>query len=379
VKIAMVGQKGLPATYGGVERHVEELASRLVRRGHEVVVYSRMHYGRARGSHLGVRIIRHPTLKTKHLDAISHCTVASMDVLFRECDIVHYHALGPSIFSGLPRLLGKKTVVTIHGLDWQRDKWGRFAKGFLRFCERPAIHFPDRTIVVSKTLRQYFSDRYNATTTFIPNGTLVPERRRPNKIKRQGLDAGSYILFVGRLVPEKGCHFLLDAFNKLETDLRLVIVGGSSFSDEYVESLKRKAAANDRVIMMDYVYGEFLEELWSNAYFVVQPSIMEGLSIALLEALSFGKCVVVSDIPENLEVVEDCSIPFRSQDVDDLRDKMEHLLRDAALVGSFEERCRALIREHYSWDVVVDALEAVYQDCLGVTPARNRGALQRVS
>lgn len=378
MKIAMVGQKGLPATYGGVERHVEELAMRLVRRGHEVAVYSRMHYARARGSHRGVRIIRHPTLKTKHLDAISHCTIASLDVLFRECDIVHYHALGPSIFSGMPRLLGKKTVVTVHGLDWQRDKWGSFAKGFLRFCERPAIHFPDRTIVVSKTLRKYFRERYGKETTFIPNGTLIPERRGPNKLKRHGLEAGRYILFVGRLVPEKGCHFLLDAWSRLETDRKLVIVGGSSFSDEYVESLKRKAAADDRVIMMDYVYGDFLEELWSNAYFVVQPSVMEGLSIALLEALSFGKCVVVSDIPENLEVVEDCAIPFRSQDASDLREKMASLLGDPARVGSFEERCRAHIRDHYSWEVVVDALEAVYRDCLGVTPARER-TLQRVS
>ncbi len=369
MKIAMVGQKGMPATYGGVERHVEELASRLVRRGHDVSVYTRMHYSRQRGTHLGVRLIRHPTLKTKHLDAASHCLIASIDSLFRDFDIVHYHALGPSLFSGLPRLVGKRTVVTVHGLDWQRDKWGKFAKSFLRFCERPALRFPDRTIVVSKTLEKYFADRYGIDTTFIPNGTLIPERRPPNKLRRQGLGDGQYVLFVGRLVPEKGCHFLIEAFNQLDTDVKLVMAGGSSFSDGYVDELKRLAGGNDRIVMLDYVYGDLLDELWSNALFVVQPSVLEGLSIALLEALSFGKCVLVSDIPENMEVVEDCAVSFESQNVADLRDKMAMLLAREELVNSFEERCRTLIRENYSWDVVVDALEALYHDAAGVRPA----------
>lgn len=374
----MIGQKGMPATYGGVERHVEELASRLVKRGHEVSVYSRMHYGRVRGEHLGVRLIRHPSIKTKHLDALSHTAVASTDALFRDFDLIHYHALGPSLFSFLPKLAGKKSVVTVHGLDWQREKWGRFAKGFLHFCERPAVAFPDRTVVVSKTLKKYFQSTYGNETVFIPNGTHVPERRAPSKLRKYGLDEGRYILFVGRLVPEKGCHFLLEAFNQLDTDAKLVMAGGSSFSDGYVDKLKSLRNGNDRIVMMDYVYGDLLDELWSNACFVVQPSVLEGLSIALLEALSFGKCVLVSDIPENMEVVEDCAVSFQSQNVTDLRDKMQHLLTSPDLVDSFEDRCRRLIEENYSWEVVVDALERVYQSAVG-TPATTRRTLQKVS
>jgi glycosyltransferase involved in cell wall biosynthesis len=362
MKIAMVGQKGIPATYGGIERHVEELACRLVERGHDVSVYCRMHYTRTRGFHRGVRLVRYPSIPTKHLDAISHTGLVSLDSVFRDVDIVHFHALGPSIFSMLPRLMGKKTVTTVHGLDWQREKWGAFAQGFLRFCEKPAARFPNKCIVVSKTLREYFAERHGLETVFIPNGTLMPELKRPDKLRKLGLAEGRYILFVGRIVPEKGCHYLVEAFNQLDTDAKLVMVGGSSFSDGYVDTVKRLAEGNDRILFLDYVYGDLLDELWSNAYFVVQPSVLEGLSIALLEALSFGKCVVVSDIPENMEVVEDCAISFRSRDVTDLRDKMDQLLHDPTLVGSFEERCRRLIEENYSWEVVVSALEALYHE-----------------
>lgn len=366
MKIAMIGQKGVPATYGGIERHVEELATRLVQRGHEVSVYCRMHYTRTRGTHRGIHLIRHPTIKTKHMDAISHCTMASVDALFREFDIVHYHALGPSLFALLPRAVGKRSVVSIHGLDWQREKWGRFARSFLKFCEGPAVRFPDRTIVVSRTLRDYFADRFSIEPVFIPNGTPIPEPRPLAKLKKHGLHEGRYLLFVGRLVPEKGCHTLIEAFNRLDTDAKLVMAGGSSFSSDYVESLKRMAEGNDRIIMLDYVYGDVLEELWSNAYVVVHPSVLEGLSIALLEALSFGKCVLVSDIPENLEVAESCAVTFRTRDVDHLESQMRALLDDPELVGSFEVRCREHIRENYSWDVVVDGVEKVYADLLGV-------------
>lgn len=379
MKIAMIGQKGMPATYGGIERHVEELATRLARRGHDVSVYCRMHYTRARGRHCGVHLIRHPTIKTKHMDAFSHCTVASIDAMLRDFDIVHFHALGPSLFSVLPRVVGKRSVVSVHGLDWQREKWGRFAQSFLKFCERPAVRFPDRTIVVSKTLKEYFHDRFGIEPVFIPNGTPIPERRAAAKLRRFGLDEGRYLLFVGRLVPEKGCHYLIEAFNRLDTDVKLVMAGGSSFSSGYVDDLKAMAAANDRVVMMDYVYGDLLDELWSNAYFVVQPSVVEGLSIALLEALSFGKCVLISDIPENLEVAESCAVSFRSRDVDHLEEQMQSLLGDPELVSSFEERCREHIRENYSWDVVVEAVERVYADVLGArgTAANDGAALRR--
>jgi glycosyltransferase involved in cell wall biosynthesis len=362
VKIAMIGQKGLPATYGGIEKHVEEIAHRLARRGHELSVFCRWYYTPAGAVSPGVRLLRRPSIHTKHLDTATHGAWCTLEAMARRYDIVHFHALGPSVFAGLPRLTGARTAVTVHGLDWQRQKWGRMASWVLRRCEGPAAHFPDRTIVVSRTLRDYFREHHGCDATFIPNGTNLPQPRAARKILQLGIRPGKYVLFVGRLVPEKGVHFLCEAFSRIDTDFQLVLVGGHSFSPEYAARLK--SYESDRVRLLDYVFGESLEELWSNAYLVVQPSTVEGLSIALLEALSYGRCVLISDIPENLEVAEGCSVSFRSQDLEDLRRQLESLIRDPARVRSFEQRARAHIQEHYSWDRVAAATEDVYRALL---------------
>ncbi|NBP78935.1 MAG: glycosyltransferase, partial [Proteobacteria bacterium] len=165
-----------------------------------------------------------------------------------------------------------KTVVTVHGLDWQREKWGKAAAWVLKQCEGPAAHFPDKTIVVSKTLCEHFKKTHGVDTAYIPNGTMLPQPRAPKKLPTLGLEPGKYILFVGRLVPEKGVHFLCEAFSKIDTDMKLALVGGLSFSQDYVNLLRRYES--DRIRLLDYVFGESLEELWSNAYCVVQPSTM---------------------------------------------------------------------------------------------------------
>jgi len=362
MKIAMVGQKGIPATYGGIERHVEEVGTRLAARGHQVSVYCRLYYTRTKEKYHGVRLIRLPSVRTKHFDTASHCALATLDSLFRSYDIVHFHALGPSMFSFLPRMVGSKTVVTVHGLDWQREKWGAFASWVLRRCEYPAVRFPSRTVVVSRTLHDYFLEKYDKETVVIPNGTNLPTPRPLSRLRKMNLEPRNYILFVGRLVPEKGCHFLLEAFERINPELKLVIAGGSSFSSEYVDGLKKHAS--DKVILLDYVYGEALDELWSNAFLVVLPSTMEGLSISLLEALSHGRCVLVSDIPENMEVVEDCAPSFRSKDVDDLTDKLRMLIGSPDLVARYEEKGRHLILTRFTWDGVTSSLENLYLELL---------------
>ncbi len=367
LRIAMIGQKGLPATYGGIERHVEEIARRLVDRGHHLTVYARPHYSKLHGEYHGIRLLRLPSLNTKHLDTATHTGAAALDALLRRFDIVHFHALGPSVFSLLPRLRGQKSVVTIHGLDWERQKWGRFASWVLRQCEYPALHFPSRTIVVSRTLAAYFEKKYGMLPDVIPNGTADPVYRPIGKLRRYGLDEGRYVLFVGRLVPEKGCHYLLEAFSRLAAngaapDVKLVVAGGSSFSDDYVASLK--SYASPRILFLDYVYGDLLEELWSNAYLVVHPSTLEGLSLSLLEALSYGRCVLTSDIPENLEAVGETAVPFKSADVEDLTAKMKDLLQHPEVVHTYEEKSRRLVQERFSWDHVVDRVERVYRDAV---------------
>jgi glycosyltransferase involved in cell wall biosynthesis len=358
----MIGQKGVPATYGGIEKHIEEIARRLVERGHEVSVFCRYHYTPRSARFDGVRLLRRPSIATKHLDTVTHVAWSTAEAMLRRHDIVHFHALGPSMFSCLPRLTGQKTAVTVHGLDWQRQKWGRFAAWVLRQCEGPAARFPNRTIVVSKTLREHFRVHHHRDAAFIPNGTNLPVPRAANKILELGLKPGKYVLFVGRLVPEKGVHFLCEAFRSIDTDMTLALAGGLSFSADYVQSLRRYEG--DRVRMLDYVYGETLEELWSNAYLVVHPSTMEGLSIALLEALSYGRCVLLSDIPENMEVGADIAVPFHTQDVADLHSKLETLIRDPDRVREYERRARAHIADHYSWDTVAEQTEALYREML---------------
>jgi glycosyltransferase involved in cell wall biosynthesis len=362
MRIAMIGQKGIPATYGGIEKHVDEIARRLAQRGHDVTVYCRHHYTPAHAVVPGVHLSRRPSIRTKHLDAASHVAWCTLEAMARRFQIVHFHALGPALFSALPRLTGARTAVTVHGLDWQREKWGRLAAWALRQCEGPAARFPNRTIVVSRTLRDYFRTQHRRGATFIPNGTNLPAPRAPQKILSYGLTPGRYVLFVGRLVPEKGAHFLCEAFRDVPTDMKLALVGGLSFSQDYVQELRRYES--DRIRLLDYVYGEPLEELWSNAYLVVQPSTMEGLSIALLEALSYGRCVLVSDIPENLEVASEVAVPFRSRDVPDLRAKLEMLIRSPETVREYEARARTHILRHYSWDTVAEQTEAVYDGML---------------
>jgi len=362
MRIAMIGQKGLPATYGGIERHVEEIAGRLVGRGHDVSVYCRLYYTPAGARYHGVHLLRRPSINTKHLDTATHVALSSLEATLRRYDVVHFHALGPSAFAWLPRMRGARTTVTVHGLDWQREKWGRLASWVLKRCEYPAAHFADRTIVVSKTLRDHFREHHRCDAVYIPNGTNLPVPRPAKRILPLGLTPGGYVLFVGRLVPEKGVHYLCEAFQGIDTNLKLALVGGLSFSQEYVDLLKRYAG--DRILLLDYVYGETLEELWSNAHVVVQPSTMEGLSIALLEALSYGRCVLVSDIPENLEVAEECAVSFRSRDVADLREKLQMLVARPELVRHYEEKARDHVRLHYSWDRVTESTEAVYRSLL---------------
>jgi len=370
VKIAMIGQKGLPATYGGIERHVEEIAARLVARGHSVDAFCRLYYTPAGATFHGVGLLRRPSIHTKHLDTITHVVWSTIESLFHHYDIVHFHALGPSVFASIPRMSGARTVVTVHGLDWQRQKWGKFASWALKQCEGPAAHFPDHTIVVSKTLREHFRNHHKVETSFIPNGTNLPTPRAGKKLHTMGLTAGKYVLFVGRMVPEKGVHFLCEAFRRIQdqTDLKLALVGGLSFSQDYMDQLKKYES--DRIRFLDYVYGEGLEELWSNAYLVVQPSTMEGLSIALLEALSYSKCVLISDIPENVEVAEENAPSFKSQDVDDLTAKLAMLLRSPEVVKQYEGRARGHIAEHYSWEKVTASTESVYLDL--VTGAKKK-------
>lgn len=374
MKIAMIGQKGLPATYGGIEKHVEILSEGLAEKGHLVTVFSRPHYSDLDGRFGDVRVEKTFSVNTKHLDAISHTFVCSVKSLFRNFDIVHYHALGPSILSFIPRFSGKKIFSTIHGLDWQRGKWGRFAKACLRTAERATCIFPHAVITVSKTLKDYYMETYGKKVTYIPNGVILPELTPPGKtLDKFSLEPENYILFLSRLVPEKGCLNLINAFRKVKTEMKLAMVGGSSASEDYVAKIKEAAKGDDRIVFTDYQYGENLSELFSNPYFYVLPSHLEGLPIALLEALSFRNAVLASDIPPNMEIVdpynggERFGFSFKTADENDLQEKMERLLANPDSVKNMKGKSVSLLRNDFNWDKVIDETEDLYRTETGLT------------
>ena len=369
-KVAMIGHKRIPSREGGVEVVVEELSTRLVDRGYLVEAYNRSGYhvsGKEYGSskkkyYKGIRIIIVPTFKNGKLNAIVYSILATLRALFCGYDVIHYHAEGPCSTLFLPKLFGIRVVATIHGLDWQRAKWGNFASKVLKFGEKMAARYADEVIVLSKNVQQYFMDTYGRCTRYIPNGIERPKLREPKEIKEKfGLEKDGYILFLARLVPEKGLHYLIEAFKKIKTDKKLVIAGGSSHSFDYMKQVKKMASQDARIIMTDFVQGRVLEELYSNAYLFVLPSDVEGMALSLLEAMSYGNCCVVSDIDENIEVVEDQAVSFRKGDVSDLREKLEYLLAHPEKVEECRKHSADFICAKYSWESVVEQTRVLYQ------------------
>ena len=391
MKVAMIGQKGLPATYGGVERHCEELGTRLVELGCDVTVFCRPYYSgkKIEDEHLekindhhylyrGMTLDIRPTIPTKHLDAATHSLWCSIAASRDDFDLLHYHALGPTIFSKLPHFFGKPIVSTVHGLDWQRQKWSDFAKKVLRYGEKVCVESPNALIVVSQTLQEYFKKKYGYESFYIPNGIIPPDTRPAREINaRWRLERDSYILFVGRLVPEKGCHYLIEAFKKLDTEKNLVIAGGASHSEDYLKKLKKMAGGDGRILFTGYVYGNCLDELFSNCYLYVHPSDMEGLPICLLEALSYGTGVLASDIPENMEVIApegeaEYGFVFKKSDVDDLREKLKHLLKHGMLVKEMAGNVEAYVRHTYNWDQIAEDTLEVYRMVLEKASEHNK-------
>jgi glycosyltransferase involved in cell wall biosynthesis len=367
VRIAMIGLRGIPATYGGVERAVEELSAHLVERGHDVTVYARSAYSDADvDEHRGVRVVRLPQVNTKHLEAASHSAVALTHALLRRrFDVIHLHATGPGALSPLPRLAGTPTVVTIQGLDWRREKWGRAARTVLQAAAAVSARSPDRTIVVSRELERYFAEHHGVDPVYIPNG--VHEESDEGVSPDPDLRPDRFVLFLGRLVPEKHVHTLIRAYRRVEGDLPLVVAGPDSHSPEYVEQLRALAAHDPRVRLLGPQYGPHKAWLMRNALAFVQPSSIEGLPIALLEALSAARYPVVSSIPENLEPVtvgdETLGRTTAVGDERELAEAIEGAIEapDRAAVG---RRLREHVRDQYDWRTIAEATEATYRDVL---------------
>ncbi|MCI6740264.1 MAG: glycosyltransferase family 4 protein [Bacteroidales bacterium] len=360
LKIAMIGHKRVPGGEGGVEVVVEELAVRMAAQGHQVTLYNRAGgQGPRLREYKGCRIITVPTLNKKSLDALIYSFLAVVRSLFGGYDLWHFHALGPSVMLLLPHLLGKRTVATVHGLDWQRAKWGGLGTRYLQLGERVIARYADEVIVLSRGVQEYFWETYGRKTTLIPNGVNLPQPLPPRLIREEyGLEKGRYILFLARIVPEKGLHYLLDAFEKLDTDCKLVIAGGDSHSGGYCEQVLARAARDERVVLTGFVQGEKKQELFSNCGLYVLPSDIEGMPISLLEAMSYGAPCLVSDIEENTQVLGSYGARFRKGDPEDLRRALAQALTQPPPAGREQQE---YIQREYSWDRVVEETLALYR------------------
>ena len=366
LRVAFIGGRGVVSKYSGIESYYEQVGQELARLGHEVTVYCRSYFTPPMSEHNGMRVRRLPTLRSKHLETVVHTLLSTLDAMFSNYDVVHYHCLGPALFSFFPRLAGKKTVVTVQGLDWQRRKWGWIASHILRLGEAAAVALPNVTMVVSHTLQQYYWQRYQRQTTYIPNGADQVRRCTPRQLTKWHLRPDNYVLFLGRFSPEKNCHLLIDAFEHIRTDMKLVLAGGSSHSDAYAESLRRHQS--EQVRFLPWTSGADLEELLSNAALFVLPSDLERLSLALLDAMAAGVCVLTSDIPENNEVVAGTGFTFHRGDQADLERMLDLLVRNPELRRRSASHSQKRIQSEYAWPAIARAIEKSYYELLGWDP-----------
>jgi glycosyltransferase involved in cell wall biosynthesis len=364
MKISFIGLKGLPYC-GGVEKFTEEVGSRLVAKGHQVTVYTMRHYGTQDDMFRGMRIRPVPSVRSRSLEKLTVSFMASLYESFGgDSDIVHYNAFGPAAFCFIPRLMKRKVLAQGQGIEWKRSKWGWTGKLFLRLLEYPSVRFPHLVTVVSKVQKEYLAEKYGRASVYIPSGVNPPEFEKPRLIRQYGLKGDDYILFAARLVPEKGLHYLIEAYKRLNTDLKLVIAGDSEHEAGYKAEISRMAGGNDKIIFTGFVMGALLNELLSNCHVFVLPSEIEGLSTALLEAMSYRNCCLASDIPENREALGGHGYLFKNRDVDDLTEKLALLSANGNAANDCKIRAKSFAVGDYSWDRIADQYEELYRGLL---------------
>jgi glycosyltransferase involved in cell wall biosynthesis len=364
VKIAMIGIKGIPACNGGFETAVDEISRGIVASGHDVTVYNRSgmtkHEGR---DYQGVRIVTLPTIKSKNFSTIVHSFFSTLHLLFHPVDVVHYFIAGTTLWAPICRLFGMKVICSVDGMDWQRAKWGRFARWYLRMSERLAVWWCDGLISDSKEIQRYYRDVYQTETSLITYGMREVTSQGRDWLDRFHLDTRDYVLFVGRLVPENNIHHLIRAFEQTKTDKKLVIVGDDPWEREYVRALK--GTRDPRIIFTGGVYGEGYVQFQKNAYIFVLPDEVGGTHPALVEAMGFGNCVLVNDTASNLEVVGDAGFSYKGEaGAEDLKNRLEFLLGAPEIVARYRSKAENRAQEKYRWEQVIRAHIALYSQVL---------------
>lgn len=364
MNIYFIGQKGIPAKGGGIEKYAEDLSAEMAKAGHQVFVYTRPYYtNKNLKIHKNVNLISLPTIKTKHFDAITHSFLASLDVLRRDADIVYYQNIGPALVCWLPKLFSKIKVVSIlQSQDYEHKKWGAFARFCLKFGEWIMCKFSDKIIVVTNLMKHYVKEKYNREVEVIPNGSYVKRILKVKEITKWKLEKDNYIVSISRLIRHKGVHFLIDAYNQLKTDKKLVIVGDGSYSDDYVFQLYELAKNNPNIIFTGNQTSRVLAELYSNCFLFVQPSESEGMSLALLEAMSYERAVLASNIAENKEALGSDGFYFENSNVNDLRDKLTFLLAHKKIAQKNGQANKKRVKIYFNWEDIVKKIERLCLD-----------------
>jgi glycosyltransferase involved in cell wall biosynthesis len=362
VKIALLGTRGIPASYSGFETCVEQLGQRLVERGHSVTVYCRSHHiDYPEPVYKGMRLVKLPTIRNKYLDTLVHSLICSLHALPRRYDIGLYFIAGNSPVTWIPRLVGTRTILNVDGLDWKREKWPAVAKKYIQFAERLATFLPNRYLTDSHVVQTYYRDRFGSTPAYIPYGSDVEPLPAGETLAEFGLEPRRYVLFVGRLVPENCAHHLVAAFRQLDTDLKCVIVGDAPYAEEYNAELRRLAGDDPRIVFTGYQFGRAYQELGANAYLFAGTSGVGGTHPAFIEAMAFGNCIVVHNTPENEETIGAAGLTYDGKaGADGLRPVLARLLGDPALVADYRARAQAHAQATYSWESVTDAYERLF-------------------
>ena len=363
MRIAILGTRGIPASYGGFETFAEHLSTRLVARGHEVTVYCRAHYVSPRQlKYHGVRLEVLPTIRHKYFDTVVHAFLSAIHAVSRRYDVALICNAANAPFSPILRFTGTPVAINVDGLEHKRKKWGWLGRRYYRLAEYLSTVLPNEMVTDAQVIQDYYQVRHNAPSTMIAYGSEV-ERRPDQNVRKWRVEPNRYVLYVSRLEPENNAHLVIEAFKKVRTAYRLLIVGDAPYAESYISNLKARARGDKRIIFTGFVFGEDYRTLQQNAYCYVHATEVGGTHPALLEAMGYGNCVLTLATPENIEVVGEAGVPYL--DEFDLAEKLQRVLRDGSLVQAYRNRAQLRIRSHYDWETVVDQYEKLFARMCG--------------
>lgn len=374
MRIAILGTRGIPASYGGFETFAEHLSTRLAARGHEVTVYCRAHYVSPRQiEYQGVRLAILPTIRHKYFDTVVHAFISAVHAVPKRFDAALICNAANAPFAPLLRWTGTPVAINVDGLEHKRKKWNWLGRNYYMLAERLATILPNVTVTDAHVIHDYYLSRYGAPSTMIAYGSEVERRPDRETVRRWRVEPNRYVLYVSRLEPENNAHLVIEAFKKVRTAYRLLVVGDAPYARDYINDLKARARGDKRIVFTGFVFGQDYRALQQNAYCYVHATEVGGTHPALLEAMGYGNCVLTLATPENIEAVGDAGIPYA--DEPDLVDKLQRVLRDGSLVQSFRHRAQVRVREHYDWDHVVDKYETLFAEMSG-TELRNANGME---